>query len=970
MDEQTVFVSYSHKDEPWKDRLVTQLRVLVEEGVLDVWQDRQIEGGDDWRAEIVSAVNAATVAVLMISPNFLTSKFILGEEVPHLLKRRQREGLRIIPLIVRPCAWQRVKWLSRIQSRPKDGRPLSGANDHQVEADLAALAEEVAALLDRAPRGRGKASKFLPLTSERVALSKLPSTDPRLFGRKNELTLLSRAWRDDKTNILTLIAWGGVGKTALVKAWLNRMQRDHYRGAERVFGWTFYSRGAAEDRQASADRFIAAALTWFGDEDPQAGSPWDKGRRLADLVRRQRTLLYLDGLEPLQHPPGRGMPVGRLKDQALAALLGELCWQNPGLCIITSRLEVADIRDCVGASVRQVALEHLPTEAGAKLLAALGVQGTPAELAAVAAEYAGHALALNLLGEYVAGAHDGDVRKRDRVPALTGAPRQGDHARRVMRAYEDWFKEQPELSILQLVGLFEGPAEPEAVDAVLAEPAIGGLTDGLIELPEADWNLAVGRLRAVRLLAPADPARPGELDCHPLVREHFADALRKKRRGAAWREAHSRLYEHYRKLPAKEHPDTLEGMAPLYAAVAHGCQAGRHQEALAEVYWRRIQRGNESFSTKKLGAFGSELAALAGFFDPPWSQVVDGLGERDRAFVLNEAGFDLRAQGRLAEAAQPTEAGLEARVTLEDWKNAARQASNLSELYLTMGEVANAIGFGERSVQHAERSDDTFQRMGKRTTMADALHQAGRTDKALDLFREAETMQAEGQPHYPLLYSIRGYRYCDLLLGRGECEEAQRRGKKMLEWRVRTDSLLDIALDHLSLARSGLQIAVRDGTGDFDEAARELDEAVYGLRRSGVQEFVARALLARAELGRVRGDLDAAWRDVNEAQGIAERGGMRLFVADCHLEAARLHLAAGERDEARERLDAAEELIDETGYHRRDAEVHLARARLALLASDMAEAQRRLDQAARRVEEMGMHCWDGELADLRAQLAG
>ena len=63
------------------------------------------------------------------------------------------------------------------------------------------------------------------------------------------------------------------------------------RGAERVFGWSFYSQGAAEGRQVSADQFIAAALTWFGDEDPIKGSPWDKGERLAELIKQQRTLL-------------------------------------------------------------------------------------------------------------------------------------------------------------------------------------------------------------------------------------------------------------------------------------------------------------------------------------------------------------------------------------------------------------------------------------------------------------------------------------------------------------------------------------------------------------------------------------------------------------------------------------------------------------------------------------------------------
>ena len=113
-------------------------------------------------------------------------------------------------------------------------------------------------------------------------------------------------------------------------------------------------------------------------------------------------------------------------------------------------------------------------------------------------------------------------------------------------------------------------------------------------------------------------------------------------------------------------------------------------------------------------------------------------------------------------------AGLEMGVKQEDWKNAAISASNLSELELTLGEVAGAVGDAEQSVTYADRSGDAFQRMATRTTHADALHQAGRRAEAEARFREAEQMQAERQPDYPLLYSLRGFRYCDLLLTEAE----------------------------------------------------------------------------------------------------------------------------------------------------------------------------------------------------------
>ncbi len=135
----------------------------------------------------------------------------------------------------------------------------------------------------------------------------------------------------------------------------------------------------------------------------------------------------------------------------------------------------------------------------------------------------------------------------------------------------------------------------------------------------------------------------------------------------------------------------------------------------------------------------------------------------DQAWLLNQAAFRLRALGRLTEALEPMRAGLDMRVNQEDWENAGASASNLSELELTLGEVGGAVRDAEQSVSHADHSGDAFQRMGKRTRLADALHQAGRRAEAEARFREAEEMQAERQPDYPLLYSWQGFAYCDLL---------------------------------------------------------------------------------------------------------------------------------------------------------------------------------------------------------------
>ncbi len=92
-----------------------------------------------------------------------------------------------------------------------------------------------------------------------------------------------------------------------------------------------------------------------------------------------------------------------------------------------------------------------------------------------------------------------------------------------------------------------------------------------------------------------------------------------------------------------------------------------------------------------LGAFSADLTALAGFFARPWDEPAPGLTEGNRAWLLNQAGFELRALGRLAEAVEPMRAGLEFRIVQKDWKNGAISAGNLSELFLTLGDVPRAV---------------------------------------------------------------------------------------------------------------------------------------------------------------------------------------------------------------------------------------------------------------------------------------
>ena len=156
--------------------------------------------------------------------------------------------------------------------------------------------------------------------SEKISLARLPITGSDLFGREEDIAFLDDAWANQQVNVVTIAAWGGVGKSSLVNHGLRRMAAQHYRSAQLVLGWSLYT--GTSGQTSSADEFLDAALTRFGDPDPRLGTAWEKGERLAKLVAYRRPLLVLDGLEPLQNAPG--LQEGRLREPSLQALFASL----------------------------------------------------------------------------------------------------------------------------------------------------------------------------------------------------------------------------------------------------------------------------------------------------------------------------------------------------------------------------------------------------------------------------------------------------------------------------------------------------------------------------------------------------------------------------------------------------------------------------------------------------------------------
>ena len=396
-----IFISYAHLDEPdppgeprWLSFVMEFLRPGVKGRKYEVWMDRLMPGGADWNPEIEAKISSCDIFVLLVSTRSTGSDYIVDNEIP-IIRERQRnnDGVYFYPLLL---DWTPKAGLEQVNDknlRPRDAKPFSSLAPSERSRAMSEAADEIAEVakaieerkaaaadqsqpisatlpglgsllgpaitnfvvgsfdrLERRPR-RDRASCCL------VDITGLPETGyERLVGRDAELARLDEAWSDGKTNILSLIAEGGAGKSALVNEWLTRLQADSYRGATCVLGWSFYSQGSKE-RATAADEFLNWALAKL-DVKLDTTSASAKGEAIAEALITRRVLLVLDGVEPLQHGPGP--QAGQLKDQGLRALLRRFAAAPPraehSLIVLTSRVAVADIqrfKDGCGAGRRR-----------------------------------------------------------------------------------------------------------------------------------------------------------------------------------------------------------------------------------------------------------------------------------------------------------------------------------------------------------------------------------------------------------------------------------------------------------------------------------------------------------------------------------------------------------------------------------------------------------------------------------------
>ena len=144
-----VFISYSHRDASYLERLMVHLKPLEKEGLVDTWVDTRLRAGDRWKDTIEYELQKARIAILLITADFLASDFIVDNELPPILLNAEARGTKIVPVILKPCRFTRDPNLSEFQAINDPSSPLISLAEADQEAIYDAISSEVERAMSR-----------------------------------------------------------------------------------------------------------------------------------------------------------------------------------------------------------------------------------------------------------------------------------------------------------------------------------------------------------------------------------------------------------------------------------------------------------------------------------------------------------------------------------------------------------------------------------------------------------------------------------------------------------------------------------------------------------------------------------------------------------------------------------------------------------------------------------------------------
>ena len=491
-------------------------------------------------------------------------------------------------------------------------------------------------------------------------------------GRVTERQMLTEWLTKDDCYLLALIAIGGMGKSALTWAWLqrdvlgyqlpgtandppevtNKCRLLQDKCPEGVLWWSFYE----SDARFTAFLDVALTYTSGGDVDPESiSSTSEKVSILLTLLQERRFLLVLDGFERElrayaslnaayqgdtlpedskggDHRACTDLHAGNFLRQVVAGPL-------QSRVLLTSRLFPQKL-DNEPAGCRRKSLTELDPEDALAFFQAQGVKGTRAEIRDACSRYGYHPLTVRLLSGMIV-KHEkrpGDVKvavEFDPIPELI--PKE----HHILALSYDALR-PPQQQLLSRLAAFRSPVDYGTIEAVFGEPqedtgrfaALKRLRRALRRPPDLGASLRELVERGL-LLRQED----GHYDLHPIVRQYAYGRLNDKTG------VHTRLRDYFAAIPAPENVEKVEDLAPVIELYHHTVRSGRYDEA-RELYRDRLSRP----LYYRFGAYQTCIELLSALFPDGEARPPRLEGESAQAWTLNALAnsYSLSGQPRRA----------------------------------------------------------------------------------------------------------------------------------------------------------------------------------------------------------------------------------------------------------------------------------------------------------------------------------
>jgi tetratricopeptide (TPR) repeat protein len=912
-----VFISYSHKDEPWA--VETLLPALEDAGLKACIDFRDFTPGKPSRHNMRDACKESARTLLVMTPAWMASEWAAFEELLSFLHDPAGKHQRTIPILLEAC------------DIPEDIQIFTYVDFQRTDRLAIAWKQLFTALGKpdaRIPGGPPTAKSDDVTLPESWRLVHPYAMPENFTGRHAERNMLTGWLKNDPNHPLLIVcALGGFGKSALTWHWLTH--DVDAQACPKALWWSFY------EGDASFDNFLTATLTYLGLPNAERINPRQKTELLLNALQRPGLLLILDGFErelrayasmgaayqgddTSPSPTGRGVRGEGGADGPDTSLdcvspyadvflrnIGALGSRLRSKVLMTTRLtpRAVESRGGLLQGCREEELRAMHAKDAVDFFHAQGIRGARVEIESACAAYGCHPLSLRILAGWVANDRQtpGDISAAARLDVTDDIIQNKHHI--LEMAFNSLNPAQQKL--LGRIACFRAPVGYEALKSVQGSGKGNDVFDRSLEMLEKRGLLHWDR-------------KANQYDLHPIVRRYAYDRLTSADRAAA----HTRLADYFAAIPEREKVEKLDDLAPVIELYHHMVRAGKLDEAI--VLFRDRLTNPLYF---QLGGYQQVIELLVALFLDGENESPRLKAESAQAWTLNMLANAYALSGQPRRAVPLSEMHNDMREKTGDKQNLARGLGNVGQFQLVIGALAQAQRNLRRSVDLCREIENELWESIGRQELGRALSYRGAWPVAEQELEISFNYDTKGKDYQGLSVDLLYRALRCLLMARAEEKTKNENLTSAIEHAKRALELADmhglgypVERDYIrahwllgaAYRALGVSIALRPHAGfrqaqptssttELTEAETHLGEALRRCRAINLVEVEADILLEVAKLRHAQGETPEALRLANEALLITERSGYVLQGADVHLFLAEL---AESREERKESSDA------------------------------------------------------------------